>query len=118
MNKKILVAEDNDAILDAIKIILEMNGYFVDCTTDGKTVENIKDNLPDLLLLDVWMGKHDGRKICKHLKNQAKTKDIPIIMISATRDLEKSAQESGADDFLEKPFEIEDLLAKVKRFIQ
>jgi CheY-like chemotaxis protein len=63
------------------------------------------------------MSGQDGREICKFLKTNDLTKDIPIIMISANRDTEKMAKESGADDFLEKPFQMKDLLEKVVKHI-
>lgn len=114
--KKILVADDDPAILDAIKIILEMEGYEVGTTVDGETVAKMFEEQPHLLLLDIWMSGQDGRDICKALKAQDSTKHIPIIMVSASRDIKKSALEAGADDFLAKPFELVDLLNKVRQY--
>ncbi|MGH7203186.1 MAG: response regulator [Candidatus Levyibacteriota bacterium] len=111
--KKIMVADDDPAILDAIKLMLETVGYEVDTTVNGETVRKMVDNLPDLLLLDIWMSGQDGRNICRHLKSKKKTQHIPIIMISANKDTEKIAKEAGADDFLAKPFEMDDLLNKI-----
>jgi CheY-like chemotaxis protein len=68
---------------------------------------------PDLLLLDIWMSGLDGREICKALKLQDHTKHIPIILVSANRDTEQIAHDAGADDFLNKPFDMDDLLRKV-----
>ncbi len=114
--KKILVADDDASIVDAIKMILEDEGYDVDTTVDGETVSKMFENQPDLLLLDIWMSGQDGRDICKALKAQESTKHIPIIMVSANKDTEEMAKISGAEDFLAKPFELEDLLAKVKKY--
>ncbi len=114
--KKILVADDDPAILDAVKIILEDEGYEVDTTVDGETVVKMFEDQPDLLLLDIWMSGQDGRDICKALKAQQTTKHIPIIMVSANRDTEDIAREAGANDFLGKPFDIDKLLEKVKKF--
>jgi DNA-binding response OmpR family regulator len=63
------------------------------------------------------MSGSDGRDICRELKHRLDTRAIPIIMISASRDIERSAYEAGADDFLAKPFEIDDLLGKIKRLL-
>ncbi len=115
--KKILIADDDPAILDAIQMILEMEGYKVDTTVDGETVAKMFEDQPNLLLLDIWMSGQDGRDICKALKAQNSTRHIPIIMVSASRDIEQSARDAGADDFLAKPFEMDDLLAKVKLYI-
>lgn len=67
----------------------------------------------DLILLDDWLNDGLGSQLCKKLKNNAHTANVPIILISAANNLAASAKESGADDFLSKPFDIEDLLTKV-----
>ncbi|MDQ3076903.1 MAG: response regulator transcription factor [bacterium] len=115
--KKILVADDDPAILDAIKIILEMEGYEVDTTVNGATIAKMFEEPPHLLLLDIWMSGQDGRDICKALKAQNSTKHIPIIMISASRDISQSAKDAGADDFITKPFEMDNLLTKIKQHV-
>ncbi|HVA10817.1 MAG TPA: response regulator [Candidatus Dormibacteraeota bacterium] len=115
--KKILVADDNPAILDALKIMLEEEGYEVETTVDGATVQDIKEPLPDLLLLDIWMSGIDGRNVCKLLKSNSVTKHIPVIMISATKDIEQIAKASGADDCISKPFQMERLLAIVAQYV-
>lgn len=117
MKKKILVADDNPAILDALKIMLEEAGYEVETTEDGATAKNMKQPLPDLLLLDIWMSGVDGRDICKHLKIDAATKHIPIIMVSATKNIEQIAKDSGADGFIAKPFQMDHLLATVASYV-
>jgi DNA-binding response OmpR family regulator len=112
--KKIMIADDDPGIVDAVEMLLEFEGYEVISTVDGSTVLDMKDNLPDLLLLDIWMSGEDGRDICKRLKQGPLTKNIPVIMVSASRDIEESALEAGADDFLAKPFEMNDLLKKIE----
>ena len=76
----------------------------------------MKMELPDLLLLDIWMSGEDGRDICKKLKQSELTKNIPVIMVSASKDIKESALAAGADDFLAKPFEMNELLGKIKMF--
>ncbi|HYL44707.1 MAG TPA: response regulator [Ktedonobacteraceae bacterium] len=116
MSKKILIAEDDEGILDAMKLMLELEGYEVRATRDGKTLYDMKEELPDLLLLDIWMSGMNGRDICKYLKSQEQTKRTPIILMSASKDTEKTAREAGADDFLAKPFEIDELVAMVAKY--
>ncbi|MBA3788921.1 response regulator transcription factor [Patescibacteria group bacterium] len=116
MAKKILLADDDLAILDATKMLLELEGYEVQTTAEGVTVKEMIEQLPDLLLLDIWMSGQDGKKICKKLKANKSTKHIPIVMISASRDVEDSARAAGADAFMTKPFEMNDLLARVKEY--
>lgn len=115
--KRILIVDDDESILEAISILLEGFGYSVDSTLRGDEIyKKIHMFSPDVILLDVLISGNDGRVICKKLKTDTHTKDIPVIMISAHPSAKKELQEYGADDFLEKPFESEDLLAKVKHY--
>lgn len=115
--KKILVVDDNPAILDALKIMLEEEGYKVETTMDGATLKDTKEHLPNLVLLDIWMSGVDGRDVCKALKSSAATSRIPIIMLSAAKDIEQISKDSGADDFIPKPFQMEHLLALVAKYV-
>ncbi|MEH3111976.1 response regulator [Pedobacter terrae] len=113
-NKKILIADDDEGIVDAITMILEVMGYDVEFTYDGGAVIDAVKNKPDLIMLDIWMSGYDGRDICKQLKNDPQFKGIPILMISASRDIRQSALDAGANDFMEKPFEMDSLLNRVE----
>lgn len=113
--KRILVADDDKAILDALSLFLEDSGYLVTTTTRGEEVRTIHDHFPDVILLDIWMSGADGGEICSYLKSKKKTKDIPIILFSANRDTAKIAKETGADDYIEKPFNLEELLEKIEK---
>ena len=117
MKKNIFVADDNPAILDALQIMLEEDGYNVETTIYGAKALELKQPLPDLMFLDIWMSGIDGRDICKQLKNDTTTRHIPIILISATKDIAKIAQDSGADDFISKPFQMDNLLTMVSKHI-
>ena len=115
--KKIMVVDDDPAILDSIGMLLEFEGYRVTATSNADRLFQIETELPDLLLLDIWLSGTDGRDICKQLKEKISTKNIPVVLISASREIEKSAKEAGANDFLSKPFELIDLLRKVEMHI-
>jgi DNA-binding response OmpR family regulator len=117
MQKRILIADDDPAILDCLQIILEDADYTVEISSNGDTIPKVHRFHPDLILLDVWMSGEDGRNICRKLKSQTGTRDIPIIMISATSYIEDSTKEAGAEDFLPKPFHMNDLLNKVEQYI-
>ena len=112
-----MIADDDPGIVDAVEMILEFEGYQVSSTVNGATVLDMKEELPDLLLLDIWMSGQDGREICRKLKATPSTKGIPVIMISASRDIADSAMASGADDFLAKPFEMHELLGKIEKLL-
>ena len=107
MAKKILVADDEPYILMALTDAVEMEGY--DCVTavNGKeAVEKAREELPDLILLDIMMPYKDGYEACEELKADDKTKNIPIIMLTAKSqqvDIQRG-KEVGADDYITKPF--------------
>ncbi len=112
-----MVADDDPAIVECMNLILDEYGYDVRSTLDGKNIYKMKKDFPDLLLLDVWMSGQDGRDICRFLKGQKITKNIPIIMFSASRDIEKSTTEAGANDFIEKPFDMDELVGKIEKLL-
>lgn len=107
MAKKILVADDEPYILMALTDAVEMEGY--DCVTavNGReAVEKAREELPDLILLDIMMPYKDGYEACEELKADDQTKGIPIIMLTAKSqqvDIQRG-KEVGADDYITKPF--------------
>ncbi len=117
--KKILVVDDDPDILDALQFLLEFAGYDVKTSEKGEYVENLRDTnggFPDLIILDVLLSGKDGRLICQKLKSQHETKHIPIIMISAHPNAKQSVAAVGADDFMAKPFDADELLAMVVKY--
>ena len=112
--KKITIADDDRGIVDFLTILLEFEGYEVSSTSNGNLLLNMTDGLPDLLLLDIWMSGVDGRDICKLLKQTTQSSHMPIIMISASKDIEQSAMDAGANAFLAKPFEMQELLQTIQ----
>ena len=117
MTKKILVVDDDEGILEVVQIVLEGEGYRVQTSLNGECLWNLENDMPDLVLLDVLLSGEDGRMICKRLKSDAKTAHIPIIVLSAHSDASKVADTSGADDFLEKPFDVDVLIEVVERHL-
>lgn len=116
MGKKVLVVEDDLAILEVITIVLEGEGFTVFSAVNEKKVFSvINKQLPDVLLLDIWLAEMNGGAIAKKLKLNKATKNLPIIVISANTETEKIAKSSGADDFLLKPFDINDLISIVNK---
>jgi DNA-binding response OmpR family regulator len=113
MQKKIIVVDDDDDILQIIRYVLEEHGMTVETVSDIVAFQKLCQSTTDLILLDDWLNDGLGSQLCKSLKNNEHTANVPIILISAANNLSESARESGADDFLSKPFDIEDLLSKV-----
>jgi DNA-binding response OmpR family regulator len=118
MKKKILIAEDDKAIIEVVKIILENEGYEVFTADQGKAIYEVIDkNSPHLVLLDIWLFGEDGGEIAKTIKGKSQSKNIPLILMSANNETEKITKAVGADDFLLKPFDIDDLLHIVRKYI-
>lgn len=113
----ILVADDDPAILEAMKIMLELSNFVVETIADGMVFQKLVSLQPDLLFLDIYMSGVDGRDVCRELKKTDATKHIPVILTSASCDLAHALQESGADDYLPKPFDMQDLLNKVNKYL-
>jgi DNA-binding response OmpR family regulator len=115
---KILIVDDDENILDALSLVLADEGYTIDSLTDGsKITERIRKFSPDVILLDVLLSGIDGRDICRKLKSDPKTKNIPVIMISAHPSAGRSTLESGANAFLPKPFGIDELYKTVSKYV-
>lgn len=113
----ILVIDDDDAILKLLVSIFTDAGYLVNAGSDVTAVYEIEKHPPALLLIDNWLsGAKTGHDICFQLKNNPITQNIPVILISATAKLDETARRCGADDYIAKPFEIDELLQKVALF--
>jgi DNA-binding response OmpR family regulator len=128
MGAKILVVDDDPDVLEAIGIALEANGYEVITAHDGaEGLDKLKDERPDLMILDLLMPKMDGFEVCKELKDprRAKYAHIPIIILSSVREeasrrryeLETGLQ-LDVDDYVEKPIEHTILLERVKNTLK
>ena len=116
--KKILVVDDEPDILEFLQELLEGEGYTVAITDKAEYVEKLRaGGLPDLILIDVLLSGKDGRKIVKHLKSQEATRHVPVIMFSAHPSAEETVRVAGADDFVAKPFELDEVLAKIAKHV-
>lgn len=117
MSKKILVVDDEPAIVKTLAARLLANEYKVEVAYDGvSAVAKAHEFLPDLIILDVRMPAGSGETVFESLQISAQTMLIPVIFISAHGDeeLKTRMKELGAVDFIDKPFETEDLLERVK----
>jgi DNA-binding response OmpR family regulator len=118
MGKKILIIEDDESVQDTLQLILGRAGYQVEISSDGQLVYQDRSQWPDLFLLDKHVQRFDGLEICKYLKSNDQTRNIPVIMISATPGVEPLAMAAGADFFVEKPLNTSVLMAKVAEFLK
>jgi DNA-binding response OmpR family regulator len=117
MTKKILIAEDDADIRFILNLVLNEAGYDVQPFPSGTPIIEGECEWPDLFILDKALPTIDGLALCKFLKVKEETKDIPIIMISSYHKLRSKAREIGVDDFLEKPFDLKELLGVVEKHI-
>lgn len=112
--KKIFIADDDHDILDILRLMLKTRGYNVCVSNNASELfEYTPAQLPDLILLDIWMSGVDGRDICLRLKNNELTKNIPILFVSANSNIQAITQEYCADGYIAKPFDMDMLLSKV-----
>jgi DNA-binding response OmpR family regulator len=113
--KNILVIEDEADICDIITIILEDEGYKVrSLSTADHYKIRLKESYPDLVLLDLNIAGFNGQIICEYIKSQFDLKTIPVILMSANINAAKVKEVCGAEDLLEKPFDIISLVNKVR----
>ncbi len=120
MAKKILIIEDEQPIINLLKIRLTANGYEVMFAKDGETgLKVAQEGQADLIILDLMLPGIDGYKICRMLKFDAKYKKIPIIILTAkgTDEDKLLGTKVGADAYITKPFEPETLLEKIKELL-
>ena len=117
MKKKILITDDDPGLQDMFKIILEKAGYSVKVLTNGNEILQNNFLLPDLFLLDKQLSGIDGIDICKYLKSKKRTCHIPVIMVSANPNIGALSEQAGADDYIEKPFQVKDLLKIIEHYI-
>jgi two-component system, sensor histidine kinase and response regulator len=120
-NPKILVIDDIASNIQVVANLLKKNNYNISYAQSGKTgLERVKKIDFDLILLDIMMPEMDGFEVCRCLKEDPKTKDIPVIFLTAktTEDSLKKGFEAGAVDFIQKPFKADELLARVNTHIQ
>lgn len=116
--KKILVIDDDEQILEAVKLVLEDEGYLVKTSNQARYIHQLLTEVPDLIILDMLLEDGDGREISCCLKSQPLTQNIPVILFSAhfKGDMHQLLAESRADTFLPKPFDINHLTDLVRNF--
>ena len=118
MARNILVVEDDRNISELIRMYLEKEGFEVRLAYDGgKAVEEYDKRAPDMVLLDIMLPVMDGWGVCAHIREKGKT---PIIMLTAKSDVGDriTGLEMGADDYLVKPFEMKELMARINAVLR
>jgi two-component system phosphate regulon response regulator PhoB/two-component system alkaline phosphatase synthesis response regulator PhoP len=115
---RILIVDDNEDVLQVMNIIFTSQKFEVETTTKGEETYKLVNTFhPELIFLDINLGAIDGRDISRHLKRTTETKHISIILFSANVIKSTMLQESLADDFVAKPFDIKEMMIKVNKVI-
>jgi len=118
---RILVIDDDAAIAELVSINLEMAGYEVNQAEDGIKGQALAVQLqPDLVMLDLMLPKVDGFTVCQRLRRDERTADIPVLMLTALGQTQDKVEgfNAGADDYLPKPFALEELLARLRALLR
>ncbi len=116
---RILVVDDDSGVRDFLNAILTKKGFEVEEAGDGKeALSKVAKNKPDIILLDCMMPVMDGFKVCKKLREDSKTESIPIILCTATHIAKIKEGKIKADDYIEKPFLVEELCEKISKILK
>ena len=121
MKPRILVIDDDPNIAELLTLNLGMAGYDVSHTDDGVKGQALAVQLvPDLVLLDLMLPRVDGFTVCQRLRRDKRTSDVPILMLTALSQTQDKVEgfNAGADDYLTKPFELEEMLARVRALLR
>lgn len=116
---RILVVDDDRAVRESLRRSLSFNGYTVDLATDGQdALEQVAEARPDAMVLDVMMPRVDGLEVCRRLRSTGD--DLPILVLTARDSVSErvAGLDAGADDYLPKPFALEELLARLRALLR
>ena len=117
--KKILIVDDEIELVELVKIRLETSGYEVITANSGlEGLAKAAGELPDLIVLDIGMAEMDGYSTLQKLKGEEKTKDIPVIMLTAYAKMKSLFEMEGISDYIVKPFDPQDFLLRVGRVLK
>ena len=121
MSKRALIVEDEPNIVESLTFLLCRAGFEVSVETDGqKALTALLEKLPDVLVLDVMLPGLDGFSILRRIRDHSSTQSLPVVVLSAKgqREDQKTAIESGADQFITKPFSNEAIVTAVKQLAE
>ena len=116
--KKVLIVDDDPNIVEVLRLYFDKDGFAViSCLSGEKALETFVTTVPDIIVLDLMLPGKDGYDICREIR---RISDVPIIMLTAKTDIldKVVGLELGADDYMEKPFEPKELLARVKAILR
>ena len=113
----ILVVEDDPQVARLISLVLQRHGHQSEIVSDGQSaLDTAREQRPSMIFADLTIKGMGGEALCSALKSQMETRDIPYIVVSGDRDIAEKARHCGADDYMGKPFEFEDLIRLVNKY--
>jgi len=113
-SKKIMVCDDDQGILDVLEMLLESEGFTVFTEINSTNlIKQIQIDKPDLVLLDLWMPLLSGDQVLKAIRSTEGINDLPVIVLSASVDGDDIAADAGANNFVAKPFDLDDIVSKI-----
>ena len=121
MQERVLVVDDDPDILQFVQVNLELEGFATDMAENGRVaLDTAKDSVPDLILLDVMMPEMDGLTVLRRLRSAPATANVPVILLTAKALAEDRVRglNLGADDYITKPFDVEELMARVRSVLR
>lgn len=117
--KKIMVCDDDKGISEMLEMLLSDEGYDVSAEVSSvQLLKRIENEMPDLVLLDIWMPVISGDQILRSMRASSSIKNIPVLMYSASTEGKKIAEAAGADNYIAKPFDLDKLLELIENMIQ
>lgn len=115
---RVLVLDDDADIATMVKMILELHGFVCEYILNHKELESkLFSYSPDLLIIDIALSGADGRNICKQVKEKKESSHVPVILFSANTNLPQEYKDCKAEAFISKPFDTNELIETVKKFI-
>ncbi len=121
MANRVLIVDDDPEIMEWLATDLKFSGFYTDTASDGlEGLQKSQNGNYDVIILDIMMPKMDGFEVCKNIRKSTKTKDTPVILLTAKGTLEDKVTGfgSGADDYLVKPFDIQELLVRMRALLR
>ncbi|MES2107742.1 MAG: response regulator [Bacteroidota bacterium] len=117
MKKKVLIIENDQDIRHIVEFILNEKGFETLSIPEPDELSEIIPFEPDLILLDEFINSRPGHRLCRKIKQVAGLATVPVIILSTANDIELIATECDANDYIRKPFDVEDIVGKVLRFV-
>jgi two-component system, OmpR family, response regulator VicR len=116
MKKKVVLVQDNKDILDIMDHVLEEEGFDVTASLTTEPIDKIDEIEPDVVIVDDHIkGKKRGSQVIKELKSDPETEDVSAVLTSTSNNLPQQAEECKADDYIEKPFDLDHMVEVVKK---